>query len=79
MNAELIGELHDALGAIAADRACRVVVLTGAGRGFCAGWTSAATARRRASEGLGGVEATFATQTAYRRAGPAPARRCPSR
>jgi enoyl-CoA hydratase len=32
-----VRELHAALDAIAADRACRVVVLTGAGRGFCAG------------------------------------------
>ena len=37
MNAALVGELHDALDAIANDRSCRVVVLTGAGRGFCAG------------------------------------------
>jgi enoyl-CoA hydratase len=29
--------LHAALDAVAADRACRVVILTGAGRGFCAG------------------------------------------
>ncbi len=34
---ELVGELHDALDAIAADRNCRVVILTGAGRAFCAG------------------------------------------
>ena len=37
MNATLIAELHEALADIAVDRACRVVVLTGAGRGFCAG------------------------------------------
>ena len=37
MTAELVGELHDALGAVDQDRSCRVVVLTGAGRGFCAG------------------------------------------
>ena len=37
MNNELIGELHDTLDAIKRDRACRVVILTGAGRGFCAG------------------------------------------
>jgi enoyl-CoA hydratase len=33
----MVAELHAALDAIAADRDCRVVVLTGAGRGFCAG------------------------------------------
>ena len=34
---QLVETLHDALDAIAADNACRVVVLTGAGRGFCSG------------------------------------------
>lgn len=37
MNEELIDGLHAALDEVAADRDCRVVVLTGAGRGFCAG------------------------------------------
>ena len=37
MNAELIADLHAALDDVAADPSCRVVVLTGAGRGFCAG------------------------------------------
>jgi enoyl-CoA hydratase len=37
MSAELLAELHRTLDAIAEDPDCRVVVLTGAGRGFCAG------------------------------------------
>jgi len=37
MNAELIGDLHRALDGVSGDAGCRVVVLTGAGRGFCAG------------------------------------------
>ena len=37
MNVELISELHDALDSIRTDRACRAVIITGAGRGFCAG------------------------------------------
>jgi enoyl-CoA hydratase len=37
MTAGLCGALHDELADIAADRTCRVVVMTGAGRGFCAG------------------------------------------
>lgn len=37
MTAELAEALHDELRSVAADRACRAVVLTGAGRGFCAG------------------------------------------
>jgi enoyl-CoA hydratase len=37
MTAELCQALHDALAEIAVDRSCRAVVITGAGRGFCAG------------------------------------------
>jgi enoyl-CoA hydratase len=37
MNAELVADLHGALDEVAADPACRAVILTGAGRGFCAG------------------------------------------
>ncbi|MBM4479257.1 enoyl-CoA hydratase-related protein [Prescottella equi] len=33
----LVEELHDALAAFERDNSCRVVILTGAGRGFCAG------------------------------------------
>jgi enoyl-CoA hydratase len=34
---ELVDEMHAALDAVDADHACRVVILTGAGKGFCAG------------------------------------------
>jgi enoyl-CoA hydratase/carnithine racemase len=37
MTAELCGTLHRELRAAASDRSCRAVILTGAGRGFCAG------------------------------------------
>jgi enoyl-CoA hydratase/carnithine racemase len=37
MTAELCEALHSELRRIAADRSCRAVILTGAGRGFCAG------------------------------------------
>ena len=37
VTAELCEELHAQLRAIRADRSCRAVILTGAGRGFCAG------------------------------------------
>jgi enoyl-CoA hydratase len=37
MNSQLVTELHTALDTVDQDPDCRVVVLTGAGRGFCAG------------------------------------------
>jgi enoyl-CoA hydratase len=37
MTAELCDSLHRELRAVAADRSCRVAILTGAGRAFCAG------------------------------------------
>jgi enoyl-CoA hydratase len=37
INSELCVALHEELAAAAADRSCRAIVITGAGRGFCAG------------------------------------------
>lgn len=37
LTSDLVEELHATLDDIAADNDCRVVILTGAGRGFCAG------------------------------------------
>ena len=37
MTAELCQALHDELSALARERSCRAAILTGAGRGFCAG------------------------------------------
>lgn len=66
MNGELIDELHDALDAIAVDSTCRVVVVTGAGRGFCAGLDLSSGPRRDADQRSGPTDrvgAGFATQT----------------
>jgi enoyl-CoA hydratase len=63
MNAELIEELHAALDDIARDRRCRAVVLTGEGRGFCAGLDLSGYGTAPGAEGLGAVQAGFATQT----------------
>jgi enoyl-CoA hydratase len=37
MSAELCQALHEALDDVATDRSCRAVIVSGAGRGFCAG------------------------------------------
>lgn len=37
MTSEMVEGLHDAFSSVGRDRECRVVVLTGEGRGFCAG------------------------------------------
>ena len=37
MNYDLVRGLYDAFDELEDDRSCRVIVLTGAGRGFCAG------------------------------------------
>ncbi|GAA0962970.1 enoyl-CoA hydratase/isomerase family protein [Actinocorallia libanotica] len=50
MSGELIKDLHAALDAVALDDSCRVVVLTGAGRAFCAGLDLHDPPRRDASE-----------------------------
>src|ERR1700733_4223951 len=63
INGALISELHDVLSDIAVDRACRVVVLTGAGRGFCAGLDLGGDGDAPGSANLERVEATFAIQT----------------
>jgi enoyl-CoA hydratase len=55
MSTELVADLHDALADIGADHSVRVVVLTGAGRGFCAGLDlKESTERTGAAEGRGG-------------------------
>jgi enoyl-CoA hydratase len=63
MNASLIADLHEALATVAGDRGCRVVILTGAGRGFCAGLDLAGYGTAPGPEAHDRVGATFATQT----------------
>lgn len=52
LSPELVEELHRTLDAIAEDVDCRVVVLTGAGRGFCAGLDLTDTSVPPVSQGL---------------------------
>ena len=62
MNAALIAGLHDAFDSLAGDRDCRVIVLTGAGRGFCAGLDLSEGAAPPAARGLGRVQAGMTVQ-----------------
>jgi enoyl-CoA hydratase len=63
MNVDLISELHAALDSVAADGACRAVVLTGEGRGFCAGLDLGGFGSAPGAADVGPVQAGFATQT----------------
>jgi len=62
MNHALVAGLHDALDALADDRSCRVIVLTGAGRGFCAGLDLSEGASPPAARGLGRAQAGMTVQ-----------------
>lgn len=63
MTAELVEELHSALADVADNRSCRAVVLTGAGRAFCAGLDLRGYGTPPGGEGLARVPAGMAVQT----------------
>ena len=62
MSHELVADLHAALDRVAADPHCRVVVLTGAGRGFCAGLDLKGAGAAPGTAGLGRPQAGMAAQ-----------------
>ncbi|KAB2368190.1 enoyl-CoA hydratase/isomerase family protein [Actinomadura montaniterrae] len=62
MTAGMIEGLHAALAEAAADPECRVVVLTGAGRGFCAGLDLGGYGEPAGVESAGAVQRGLATQ-----------------
>jgi enoyl-CoA hydratase len=64
MSRELVRDLHNTLAAAGEDRECRVVMLTGAGRGFCAGLDLKETGdiARDVANGGGGPPAALRAQ-----------------
>lgn len=62
MDFDLVESLHEALDEVSSDRNCRVVILTGAGRGFCAGLDLAGYGDVPGHESQGAVQRGFATQ-----------------
>lgn len=58
----LVDQLHDALDEIHADNTCRVVVLTGAGRGFCSGLDLTSIEGSSTSVGTSGPRAGMLSQ-----------------
>ena len=62
MNVELITELHQTLDDIGRDRSCRAVIVTGAGRGFCAGLDLGGYGIAPGGEDVGPVQTGMATQ-----------------
>src|SRR5438105_11886936 len=62
MNYDLVRGLYDAMDELETDLSCRVIVLTGAGRGFCAGLDLSEGASPPATVPLGRVQAGMVTQ-----------------
>lgn len=65
MTLELVRELGDALDRLGRDPKCRVILLTGAGRGFCSGHDLGEMDEGQAPPDVGRVQAGLAAQRAF--------------
>src|SRR5438093_10082021 len=62
MNHELVAAVHDALDEVDADTDCRAVILTGAGRAFCAGLDLKGAGPAPGTDGIGRAQAGMVSQ-----------------
>jgi enoyl-CoA hydratase len=62
MNHALVSGLYDALDELSDDRSCRVILLTGNGRGFCAGLDLSEGASPPTTESMGRAQAGMTVQ-----------------
>lgn len=62
MTSELVESLHRVLERISTDTACRVVLLTGSGKGFCAGLDLGGYGSAPHTENMGSTQAGFQVQ-----------------
>jgi enoyl-CoA hydratase len=62
MNHELVAAVHDVLDEVDADHSCRVMILTGAGRAFCAGLDLKGSGAAPGTDGVGRPQAGMLSQ-----------------
>lgn len=62
MNHELVAAVHDVLDDVDHDHSCRVVILTGAGRAFCAGLDLKGAGPAPGTDGIGRAQAGMRSQ-----------------
>jgi len=62
MNHELVADVHNSLDEVDADTSCRAVILTGAGRGFCAGLDLKGPGQAPGTDGLGRAQTGMLSQ-----------------
>jgi enoyl-CoA hydratase len=62
MNHQLVSDVHEALDIVDNDTSCRAVILTGAGRGFCAGLDLKGPGPAPGTDGVGRAQAGMMSQ-----------------